>query len=108
MIAYMYIEQLIYNIPPILQSKFLELDEAIWTAYLSKFEFYVSKEIWLDPTNLDYVSIVIHWRSLNEWKSIPSDDLNRLSQQFDKLSLEQCGQTFVIKDSNTFKTNKTT
>ena len=98
----MTVEQLIFCIPSNLQATFIQLDELVWTPYLSQFEFFVSKEIWQDAHNPELLSIVIHWQSLEEWKSIPITELTELNNQFNQLSLSELGQIFLIKESRTY------
>ena len=98
----MTVEQLIFCIPSNLQATFIQLDELVWTPYLSQFEFFVSKEIWQDANNPELLSIVIHWQSLEEWKSIPITELTELNNQFNQLSLSELGQIFLIKESRTY------
>jgi uncharacterized protein (TIGR03792 family) len=94
---FMTIEQLNFTVPPEFQSKFIEIDEKVWTRYFSKFDFFVSKEIWTDIANPNTLSVVIHWASLESWKSISKVDLDRLAKEFDSLCMEQCQQVFEIK-----------
>ncbi len=98
----MTVEQLIFWIPSNLQATFIQLDELVWTPYLSQFDFFVSKEIWQDAHNPDLLSIVIHWQSYEQWKSIPMSELTELNSQFNQLSLSELGQVFRIKESRTY------
>ena len=102
----MTVEQLIFDIPTQFQSTFIQLDEQIWTPYLSSFAFFAGKEVWTCPTNSSYLSIVIHWSSHTEWKSIPVAKLMELSREFDKLSQQKFGEVFAIKESRTYEVEK--
>ncbi|MBC7406366.1 MAG: TIGR03792 family protein [Candidatus Parcubacteria bacterium] len=102
----MTVEQLIFDIPPQFQSSFVELDEQIWTPYLSSFAFFVSKEVWTCPANPSYLSIIVRWSSQAEWKSIPVDKLMELSREFDKLSQQKFGEVFAIKQSLSYEVEK--
>lgn len=93
----MIIEQLNFTIPTDLQSIFIEIDEKVWTRYFSQFDFFVLKEVWVDTVNTNTLSVVIHWASLESWKSIPKVDLDRLAKEFDSLCMERCQQVFEIK-----------
>jgi uncharacterized protein (TIGR03792 family) len=99
----MQVEQLIYHIPIEFQADFLKLDNGVWTGFFTKYDFYLGKEVWTNSENPDFVTIVIHWRSLKEWKSIPLDQLQKNADDFDQKCQQKIGQIFKIQSSNNYK-----
>ncbi len=69
------------------REKFIPLDRKIWTNFLEKQPGFLSKEVWLDPTNLDEVILVVHWQTLEQWKSISKQQLAEIKIQFEQAML---------------------
>ena len=63
--------------------KYIETNE-IWTKALSKYKGFVSTTSYLNTNNPGEVHIVIIWETLEDWLSIPKEDLIRISEEFDK------------------------
>lgn len=62
--------------------EFITLDDEIWTTYLAKFPFFISKEVWTSKTNPNEVHSLIYWETLSEWKSIPVAELMAKDKEF--------------------------
>ena len=84
----MVIEWLKVRVAPALREKFIQKDDEIWTATLSKYPGYLGKEVWLDAKSADIVVLVSHWASHEAWKSVPAKDL----EATEKLFAQQLGQ----------------
>ncbi|NJP09933.1 MAG: TIGR03792 family protein [Leptolyngbyaceae cyanobacterium RU_5_1] len=78
----MVIEWLKIEVSRELQEKFIQTDEAIWTATLAKYPGFLGKHVWINPKEPNEVVLVIHWASLENWKSIPADVLEETERQF--------------------------
>lgn len=77
-------EFLKFKIKKGLVEKFIELDKKIWTEMLSKYDGFISKEVWQDEEDFE-VYTIIHWESYDKWKSIPEDDLAKTNNKFNQL-----------------------
>lgn len=78
----MVIEWLKFRVAPEAREKFIQQDEAIWTATLSKQPGFISKEVWLAPDKANEVIFIIRWQSRQQWKAIPMDVLTATERQF--------------------------
>ncbi|MEL6128770.1 MAG: TIGR03792 family protein [Cyanobacteria bacterium J06627_3] len=79
----MVIEWLKFRVDPAERSRYLEIDEAIWTAALKTYPGFLDKTTWLDPNHDDEVIFVISWATREQWKAIPEEELEQINQQFD-------------------------
>ena len=99
----MVIEWLKFKLAPESREKFIELDKEIWTSFLSEQPGFLSKEIWLDPNNLDEIIAVVHWQTLEQWKSIPVQSLVQNDLKFRQaLSPVQ----YIISESKGYQIRK--
>lgn len=80
----MVIEWLKFRVTPELREKFVQQDDEIWTATLSQYPGFLRKEVWISPDQLDEVVVVIHWDSMESWKSVPADVLDRTNTRFEQ------------------------
>lgn len=78
----MVIEWLKIKVSPELREKFIQKDAEIWTAMLASYPGFLGKEVWINPQMPDQVVLMIRWRSLEEWKSVPQERLEETEQQF--------------------------
>ncbi|MBD1851789.1 TIGR03792 family protein [Leptolyngbya sp. FACHB-711] len=78
----MVIEWLKFRVMPELREKFVQKDDEIWTAILSQYPGFLRKEVWISPDQLDEVIAVIHWESMEAWKSVPADVLEQTDTRF--------------------------
>lgn len=79
----MVIEWLKFRVDPAQRSRYLEIDEAIWTTALETYPGFVDKTTWLDPNHDDEVIFVISWATREQWKAIPEEELEQINQNFD-------------------------
>ncbi|MBD2108005.1 TIGR03792 family protein [Nodosilinea sp. FACHB-13] len=79
----MVIEWLTFAVDPENRETFVRLDNDIWTAALSQYPGFISKEVWISPDLLDQVVYVVRWQTREQWKAIPQADLDAIEQQFD-------------------------
>jgi uncharacterized protein (TIGR03792 family) len=78
----MEIEWLKFRVLPELREQFVQQDEEIWTATLSQYPGFLSKEVWINPEDLAELILVIRWESLAAWKAVPADILQQSDQAF--------------------------
>lgn len=78
----MVIEWLQFTVEPESREKFIQKDDEVWTATLATYPGFIGKEIWLDPTALDRVTMVIRWQTREQWKSVPQEILEETEQKF--------------------------
>ncbi len=78
----MVIEWLTFEVDPKNREKFIQLDDEIWTAALSQYPGFISKEVWISPNQLGQVVFVVHWQTREQWKSIPQDELDAVEERF--------------------------
>jgi uncharacterized protein (TIGR03792 family) len=79
---FMVIEWLGFQIQPELREKFIQEDEKIWTAVLSRADGFLSKEIWIEPNKSDRIFMIIRWQTREQWKAVPIDLLNETEAKF--------------------------
>lgn len=73
----MVIEFLRFEVEEAQRTAFLAADAAIWTAALSQYPGFMSKEVWVDQET-GHVVTMIRWATLEAWKSIPQSDLDAI------------------------------
>jgi uncharacterized protein (TIGR03792 family) len=78
----MVIEWLIFAVAPEHRETFIQVDHEIWTAALSQYPGFMSKEVWISPDLSDQVITVIRWQTRDQWKAIPRADLDQIDQRF--------------------------
>jgi uncharacterized protein (TIGR03792 family) len=81
----MVIEWLKIRVSPELREKFIEKDAEIWTAMLSGYPGFLSKEVWINPETPAEVVIIIRWETLEQWKAIPAKSLAKTEKLFTSL-----------------------
>ena len=78
----MVIEWLKFKVDPESREKFIQKDDALWTASLSRYPGFLGKEVWIEPNEPDKVIFTIRWQTREQWKSIPVKDLASIEQKF--------------------------
>jgi uncharacterized protein (TIGR03792 family) len=78
----MVIEWLGFQIKPELREKFIQEDEKIWTAVLSKADGFLGKEIWIEPAQSDRIFLIVRWQTREQWKAVPIDLLQETEAKF--------------------------
>ena len=78
----MVIEWLTFEVDPENRERFIQLDDEFWTASLSQYPGFISKEVWISPDRLGQVVFVVHWQTREQWKSIPKKDLDAIEARF--------------------------
>jgi uncharacterized protein (TIGR03792 family) len=99
----MVIEWLKFQVAEELREKFIQADEAIWTAALAKHSGYLGKQVWISPHTPNEVVIVIHWETLEAWKSFPAD----VAEATEKRFTEQMGTgTYKLMEGEEYQVRK--
>ena len=78
------VEFLVFEVASEQRDAFIKLDHEIWTSALRKQDGFVSKEVWVDETNPNQVTLVTYWSSYKLWKSIPHVELQATDERFKK------------------------
>lgn len=78
----MVIEWLKIRVSPELREKFIAKDAEIWTAMLSGYPGFLSKEVWINPETPGEVVLIIRWETLEQWKAIPAERLAETDTRF--------------------------
>ncbi len=78
----MVIEWLKFQVSEQFREKFIQADEATWTAALAKHPGYLGKQVWINPRKPNEVVMVIQWDTLEAWKSFPADVAEATEKQF--------------------------
>ncbi|NEP17938.1 MAG: TIGR03792 family protein [Leptolyngbya sp. SIO4C1] len=80
----MVIEWLKIRVAPEQRNLYLETDAKIWTPALQQYPGFIDKAVWLDPAEPAEIVFVIRWETRSQWKSIPVEALDRVTQAFDQ------------------------
>jgi len=98
----MVIEWLKIEVPPEIREKFIQKDTEIWTAFLATCPGFLGKEVWLNPNDPTGLTLVIRWETRENWKSISSERLQQVEEQFD----QAMGDSYPIIDSAEYQVRK--
>lgn len=79
----MVIEWLKIRVNPDDRDRYLEADARIWTAALVQYPGFIDKTTWLNPDDASEIVLVIRWTSREQWKAVPADELEAITQRFD-------------------------
>jgi uncharacterized protein (TIGR03792 family) len=77
----MVIEELQFEVDPADREDFLQVEEKIWTGFLSGCDGFVRKEVWIPEDDPARVIVIIWWNTMEQWKSI---------------TMEQCDEVDVL------------
>jgi uncharacterized protein (TIGR03792 family) len=99
----MVIEWLKFQVAEELREAFIQKDEEIWTAALAQYPGFLGKEVWISPQDPQIVILVIHWETLDAWKSIPQDYLNATEKRFNQ---EFTQNTYKIVETEEYNVRK--
>lgn len=69
------------RVRPGLRGRFVEEDEKVWTAGLSREPGFLGKEVWLGEDETD-LFLVIRWESEEAWKGVSRERLDALDRRF--------------------------
>ena len=101
----MVIEWLKFRVDPESREKFIQEDDAIWTACLSAYPGFLGKEVWIEPNEPNKVIFTIRWQTREQWKSIPAKDLAEIEQQFSQVMREK-NISYKMIESKEFQVRK--
>jgi uncharacterized protein (TIGR03792 family) len=86
----MVIELLRFRMSPEKIPTFLAKNAELWTPALQARDGFVDKEIWTSRQTPGEVLIMIHWASMEQWKSFPSDLQKELDSQMGDMQFVDC------------------
>ncbi|MCL1472580.1 TIGR03792 family protein [Argonema antarcticum] len=98
----MVIEWLKFKVTPERREEFIQKDAEIWTPALTSCAGFLSKEVWIDPTELTEVIFVIRWATREQWLKVSQDLLDRTEQQF----AQQMGNSYQMVESGEYQVRK--
>ncbi len=98
----MVIEWLKFKVTPERREEFIQKDAEIWTPALTSRPGFLSKEVWIDPTELTEVIFVIRWATREQWLKVPQDLLAQTEQQF----AHQMGNSYQMVESGEYQVRK--
>jgi len=96
------VEWLRFRVDDGYREQFVQHDNAIWTAALSRYPGFLGKEVWIDPNNDAEVITVIRWNSFEEWQAVPQSILSETETTFS----EAMGDTYELLESRHFQARK--
>ena len=79
----MVIEWLKIKVAPENLDLFIEADDKIWTPALAQYPGFIDKTTWLNPADLSEIVLVIYWETREQWKAIPAEALDSITQAFE-------------------------
>ena len=80
----MVIEWLKVRVAPELREKYIQKDDEIWTAALSRYPGFLGKQVWIDPKKPDEVTLVIQWESKQAWDSVDAHHMKETEERFNQ------------------------
>lgn len=98
----MEIEWLKFEVVPESREQFVQKDEEIWTATLSSYSGFLSKEVWISPEDLAEVILVVHWASFEQWQAIPAQVLEQTEVRF----RQAMGDTYRLVEGARYQVRK--
>ena len=101
----MVIEWLKFRVDSESREKFIQEDDAIWTASLAIYPGFLGKEVWIEPNEPNKVIFTIRWQTREQWKSIPAKDLAEIEQQFSQVMREK-NISYKMIESKEFQVRK--
>lgn len=99
----MVIEWLKFKVFPQSRDSFIKLDHQIWTETLSQFPGFLGKEVWISPAIPDEVTLVMRWKTRQEWKAVPQDILDATEQKF---AQQMQGHPYKMIESKEYQIRK--
>lgn len=61
---------------------FISIDHEVWTTYLSSFDGFISKEVWINKSKPGEIHTILIWENLECWKAIPLEQLKAKDAEF--------------------------
>jgi uncharacterized protein (TIGR03792 family) len=98
----MVIEWLRINVAPELREQYIQKDHEIWTAALSRYPGFLSKEVWISPDRLEELVLVIRWESFEHWDAVPDEVLRTVDAEFN----QAMGNTYPIVESTRYQVRR--
>lgn len=77
------VEQLTFELDPSLVERFVQVDHAVWTKTLARYDEALEKEVWVDQEQKGRVTTIIYWTSVEHWKAVPGEVLAKAQAEFD-------------------------
>ncbi len=77
----MVVEFLSFRVPADERARRLDMDAEPRTAFRASRPGFVRTEVWEDAEDTEAVTAVIWWRTLEEWRSIPQEELDTVIER---------------------------
>jgi uncharacterized protein (TIGR03792 family) len=98
----MVIEWLQVRVPADQRERYIQIDDEIWTAALSGYPGFISKETWISPEDPEVVIFVIRWRTREDWFGISEDELADVNARFD----DALGIEYTLETSKEYQVRR--
>ncbi|MBF2013995.1 MAG: TIGR03792 family protein [Rivularia sp. T60_A2020_040] len=98
----MEIELLKFKIAPEYREQYIQRDAEIWTAALANYPGFIGKELWINPNDSTELVMVIRWETREQWKSIPKEEIDRITESFD----QDLGFSYEMVESSEYQVRK--
>ncbi|NJN12908.1 MAG: TIGR03792 family protein [Richelia sp. RM2_1_2] len=95
-------ELLKFKIAPEYREQYIQRDAEIWTAALANYPGFIGKELWINPNDSTELVMVIRWKTRKQWKSIPSEEIDAITQRFD----QELGFSYEMVESSEYQVRK--
>lgn len=95
----MVIEFLTFRVDPDERDAWMEIEERTWSRFLERQAGFVRKQLWVDVDDDAHVHAMIEWETLDQWKSIPEDELAAVDEAMGTWRRDCTCRTYrVIRD----------
>ncbi|MBI1240636.1 TIGR03792 family protein [Umezakia ovalisporum] len=95
----MVVELLKVEVVPEERDNYIQKDAEIWTTGLAKYPGFLGKEVWINPNHPTELILIIRWGTREQWKAIPSQDLQIIEDKFTQIM----GKSYPIVKSAEFE-----
>jgi uncharacterized protein (TIGR03792 family) len=93
------VELLKVEVVPEERDNYIQKDAEIWTTSLAKYPGFLGKEVWINPNHPTELILIIRWGTREQWKAIPSQDLQIIEDKFTQIM----GKSYPIVKSAEFE-----
>ena len=85
------VEHLRVAVPAEAVDSWLEAERGSWEPWLAAQPGFLDRQLLWDPER-EEGTLLIHWRSREQWKAIPEQEIERVQERFEALARQATGQ----------------
>ena len=85
------VEHLRVKVPANAVEAWLEAEQGSWEPWLAQQAGFLDRQLLWDPDR-EEGTLLIHWRSREQWKAIPEQEVEQVQQRFESLAREATGR----------------